>query len=71
MERLFDLRFVIGAFFTVAGLLLLVYGFAEGAAINRNCGALFVLFGIVMVALSYLRPHQDPNTEEAPGKSGH
>ena len=51
MERLFDLRFVIGAFFTIAGILLLVYGFVEGAAINRNCGALFVLFEVMVLRL--------------------
>lgn len=65
MERLFDLRFVIGAFFTVAGLLLLVYGFAEGATVNKACGGLFILFGVVMVFLTFLRPLRDANAEAA------
>ncbi|RYZ18161.1 MAG: hypothetical protein EOO16_23120 [Chitinophagaceae bacterium] len=65
MERLFDLRFVIGAFFTVSGILLLIYGFSEGAGINKACGGVFLVFGLLMVALTYLRPLRDENTEEA------
>jgi len=56
MNKLFDLRFVIGLFFVLAGLLLLAYALlAGGAALNGWCGALFLLFGGSMVGLSYLR----------------
>ncbi|RYY39131.1 MAG: hypothetical protein EOO08_11415 [Chitinophagaceae bacterium] len=65
MERLFDLRFVIGAFFSIAGILLLVYGFSEGAAVNKWCGGIFILFGLLMVALSYFKEVRDVNAEEA------
>jgi drug/metabolite transporter (DMT)-like permease len=59
MNRLFDLRFVIGAFFTITGLMLLAYGFAEGAPVNRWCGIVFTLFGIFMIALSYGKQSDD------------
>ncbi len=61
MNKLFDLRFVIGAFFTVVGILLLIYGFisqAEAAmqSINRWCGGIFTIFGVIMLILSYAQP---------------
>jgi uncharacterized membrane protein HdeD (DUF308 family) len=61
MNKLFDLRFVIGAFFTITGLMLLVYGFAEGAPVNKWCGVVFTLFGILMLLLSRTEPTDDPN----------
>lgn len=65
MERLFDLRFVIGAFFAIAGILLLICGFMENVGLNKACGAMFLLFGIVMIALTFVRPVSDPNAEAA------
>lgn len=63
MNKLFDLRFVIGSFFTVVGLLLLIYGFAietEAArAINRWSGGIFLVFGVVMILLSVRHKEQD------------
>ena len=60
MKRLFDLRFVIGIFFLVVGLLLLAYGLliakAESMEINTWCGALFTGFGIVMLLLAVKKP---------------
>jgi len=57
MNRLFDLRFVIGAFFAVIGLLLLLYSFLsasqESVAVNRWCGIAFIAFAIVMLILSF------------------
>jgi putative Mn2+ efflux pump MntP len=68
MNKLFDLRFVIGTFFSVVGLLLLVYGFTNEAeqarAINAWCGAVFLLFGIVMVVLSLQKDANDELLEE-------
>ncbi|HEV7620398.1 MAG TPA: hypothetical protein VGO09_01620 [Flavisolibacter sp.] len=57
MNKLFDLRFVIGIFFTVVGLLLFVYGFLSHAepemqSINRWCGGIFTIFGILMLLFS-------------------
>ncbi len=57
MEKLFDLRFVIGLFFTVVGLLLVGYHFFGSAAteemVNLWTGGIFLLFGVFMVVLSY------------------
>lgn len=57
MEKLFDLRFVIGLFFTVVGLLLLGYHFigsrATAEMVNLWTGGIFLLFGVFMVVLSY------------------
>jgi uncharacterized membrane protein HdeD (DUF308 family) len=57
MNKLFDLRFVIGCFFLIVGVLLLLYGFftnsVNNQTVNRSCGAIFSIFGIVMLALSY------------------
>ncbi|HEX2607475.1 MAG TPA: hypothetical protein VHK91_08850 [Flavisolibacter sp.] len=57
MNKLLDLRFVIGAFFLIVGLLLLVYSFASKAAdaqeVNRWCGIVFALFGGLMVFFSF------------------
>jgi hypothetical protein len=54
MNKLFDLRFVIGAFFAIIGLLLIAYSLitTEGRQINLICGGIFVVFGIVMIAFS-------------------
>lgn len=63
MHKLFDLRFVIGAFFTVAGLLLLAYSFivtvAYDASVNRWCGGIFAVFGILMIGLSFKKSSPD------------
>lgn len=68
MNKLFDLRFVIGLFFSVVGLLLLIYSFMEAAArtqiINRWCGGLFLLFGILMVLLSLKKDAHDELLEK-------
>ncbi len=59
MKKLFDLRFVIGMFFAVVGLLLIIYHFAVNVkavkyhTINIWSGILYLLFGIVMIVLSF------------------
>ena len=56
MKKLFDLRFVIGAFFCIIGILLSVYSFfskENGVQVNRVCGIIFIAFGVIMVLLSY------------------
>jgi hypothetical protein len=66
MNKLFDLRFVIGSFFSITGLVLLIYslssGSGEGSSINQWCGALFLVFGIIMIILSLKKDADDELT---------
>lgn len=68
MNKLFDLRFVIGSFFSIVGVLLLVYSLAskvrEGQSINSWCGVLFVVFGVLMILLSFQKDAHDELLEE-------
>ena len=68
MSKLFDLRFVIGSFFTVVGILLLIYGFVSkennAHIINFWCGGVFTLFGIIMIVLSFGKDAHDELLEE-------
>lgn len=70
MNRLFDLRFVIGSFFAVVGLLLLIYSFLietdAGSVINRWCSIVFLLFGAVMIILSLQKEAHDELLKEEP-----
>ena len=63
MNKLFDLRFVIGAFFFLIGALLLVYAFVSGVegqqTVNSACGGLFLAFGALMVYLSFRKDAND------------
>ena len=55
MNKFFDLRFVIGSFFTVVGVLILVYSFLTKNGmqdVNRWCGGIFIVFGLIMIILS-------------------
>jgi hypothetical protein len=55
MNKLFDLRFIIGLFFSVIGILLLVYHFIFSPAtdkVNLQCSILFTVFGIIMILLA-------------------
>jgi uncharacterized membrane protein len=67
MKKLLDLRFVIGMFFTIVGLLLAIYHFtgtvnaALNTSVNIWCGLLFMLFGISMITLSYVQKLTDEN----------
>jgi multisubunit Na+/H+ antiporter MnhG subunit len=73
MNKILDLRFVIGVFFTLVGLLLLGYGLiefnycydcAKYRSINRWCGIIFTLFGIVMILLSFVKDAHDELLDE-------
>ncbi|MEO8720524.1 MAG: hypothetical protein ABI297_02950 [Ginsengibacter sp.] len=63
MNKFFDLRFVIGIFFLAVGMLLLIYSFTnptiEHAAVNRWCGLAFILFALIMIALSFQKKPKD------------
>lgn len=56
MNKLFDLRFVIGLFFLIIGFLLIGFGVFLGSVeyekeVNLYCGLLFALFGLIMLLL--------------------
>ena len=62
MKKLFDLRFVIGLFFLIVGILLLGYSLLSqtGAhAVNTWCGGLFGVFGLVMIIISFGKDAHD------------
>jgi putative Mn2+ efflux pump MntP len=68
LNKLFDLRFIIGSFFSLVAILLLVYGFfieTENARdVNRWCGVFFLFFGVVMIVLSLRKEAHDELLEE-------
>jgi prolipoprotein diacylglyceryltransferase len=70
MNKLFDLRFVIGSFFLIVGILLLGYSFLSADTTlnmhttNRWCGIFFIIFGIVMIVLSLQKDADDELLEE-------
>lgn len=56
MNKLYDLRIVIGIFFLIIGFLLIGYAFLsddleENNKINLYCGLLFAAFGLLMLLL--------------------
>jgi hypothetical protein len=57
MEKLTDLRFIIGLFFSLCGVvLLLCYGFlaqANHPQLNLYAGTAMLLFGLLMLWLFY------------------
>jgi hypothetical protein len=55
MNKLFDLRFVIGSFFWITGLILLITGFTGKELINQYCGGAFLLFGLLMLLFSFVK----------------
>jgi uncharacterized membrane protein len=67
MNKILDLRFVIGVFFTIVGLLLLVYSFTSSAetsqSINQWCGIVFAAFGVFMMILSFRKDAADELTD--------
>ena len=70
MNKLLDLRFVIGVFFTLIGLLLLVHSFLTGSdmegshSVNRYTGLTFLAFGVFMIVLSFQKEAHDEILEE-------
>jgi hypothetical protein len=55
MNKLFDLRFVIGSFFSITGLILLITGFSGKEVINLYCGGAFLLFGLLMLLFTFFK----------------
>lgn len=56
-KNILDLRFVIGLFFLLVGVFLFIGSFVMQAGpdktevVNRWCGVVYIIFGIVMLAL--------------------
>jgi hypothetical protein len=65
MNKLLDLRFVIGVFFATLSVLLLGYSFFaaglmdDAKAVNRWCGVALGVFGVVMIILSFKKNAHD------------
>lgn len=63
MKKFFDLRFVIGIFFLVVGILLLIYSFTNPSAahpeVNRWSSIFFIAFAIIMILMSYDKNPED------------
>ena len=72
MNKLFDLRFVIGVFFLIVGFLLLIYSFlsgdpTEGAhKVNLWCGSLFIIFALIMILPSLKKSKVDDTIGDNP-----
>lgn len=69
MNKLFDLRFVIGAFFVIVSILLLVHRMTAGddpQHINKWTAVVFAAFGVLMIALSLVKDADDELIEEVP-----
>jgi cytochrome c biogenesis protein CcdA len=69
MNKLFDLRFVIGLFFTIIGIVILIYSFitttdTDRQNINQWGSVAFVIFGICMILLSLRKDAHDELMEE-------
>jgi uncharacterized membrane protein len=60
MNKLVDLRFIIGFFFFLIGMLLLGYILfdrrtIDSNTINLSCGLVFITFGLAMIFISFLK----------------
>lgn len=67
MNKLIDLRFVIGAFFVLVAILLLIHRLVSGddpQHINKWCAIVFSAFGVVMILLSLQKDAHDELLEE-------
>lgn len=67
MSKLFDLRFVIGAFFVLVAVLLLIHRLTGGEDpqhINKWCAVVFSAFGVLMIFLSLQKDAGDELLEE-------
>lgn len=68
MNKLFDLRFVIGSFFSIIGILLLIHSLTDSSeqnqSINRWTSIVFLVFGILMIVLSLQKDASDELLEE-------
>jgi len=75
MNKLLDLRFVIGLFFTVVGLMLLVFSLTSATVhspVNTWSGIVFTIFGVLMIILSFQKDANDELLDENPNRNtGH
>jgi hypothetical protein len=59
MKNILDLRFIIGAFFSVIGIVLVIYALAiahTGCEINVYGGLAYLIFGVLMLWLWHFFP---------------
>jgi prolipoprotein diacylglyceryltransferase len=69
MKKLLDLRFVIGVFFLIVGILLFIYHFtgtkdaSMSMSVNLWCGIVFIAFGTGMIVLSNTNKITDKSQE--------
>ncbi|MCL6524897.1 MAG: hypothetical protein K6T34_09580 [Thermoflavifilum sp.] len=60
MKNILDLRFIIGAFFAVVGIVLIGYALisrsADGHQMNMYGGAVYLVFGLLMLILWFFFP---------------
>ena len=63
MDKFFDLRFVIGLFFSIIGLLILIHSFTvvneAHQSVNRECSIAFLVFGVIMIVLAFGKDPKD------------
>jgi uncharacterized membrane protein HdeD (DUF308 family) len=63
MKKFFDLRFVIGVFFLLVGIMLLIYSFVSPSAahpeVNRYSSIFFLVFAIIMILMSFDKKPED------------
>ena len=63
MKKFFDLRFVIGVFFLVVGILLLIYSIVSPSAahpeVNRWSAIFFIAFAVIMILMSFDKKPED------------
>ncbi|HEY4209665.1 MAG TPA: hypothetical protein VGM31_22725 [Puia sp.] len=70
IKKLLDLRFVIGLFFLLVGLLLVAYSFfaagdiKNAGTVNRWCGIVFGLFGLFMILISSNRSRDGQDVQK-------
>lgn len=68
-DKFFDLQFIIGAFFSIAGLIIFSGSFftsaliAYGSAINLYSGASIFIFGLIMLLGALLKKDDQPTKE--------
>ncbi|HVB02553.1 MAG TPA: DUF308 domain-containing protein [Chitinophagaceae bacterium] len=70
MKNMVDLRLVIGFFFLLAGIMLLISAAVtrptpgKSATVNLYCGILYGIFGLVMLAIWKFRKMPEDNNNK-------
>jgi uncharacterized membrane protein HdeD (DUF308 family) len=63
MDKFFDLRFVIGLFFLITGIMLFLYSLTNvheaHEAVNRWSSVFFIVFSVIMILLAFSKKPKD------------